>query len=83
LLDETAQPGLFRFCDDKEFHADPLGPAPAYRGILDFQRDCLSRELQEQHHLHAGEGRDQAFYTTSLRREVSDGTFVSKLVALN
>lgn len=61
LLDESAQPGLLRFCDDEEFHANTLSPAPAYRGILNFERDRFSRELEEQRHLHACEGRDHAF----------------------
>ncbi len=83
LLDESAQSYLLRFCDDEEFHADALRPAPAHRGILDFEREDLSRQLQEQRHLHSSERRNQAFDTTALRREVADGTFVPKLVALN
>ena len=83
LLDESAQPRLFRFCDDEEFHTDALRSAPAHRGILDFQRYCLARQLEEQRNLHSGKGRDHAFDTTTLRREVPNGTFVPKLVALN
>jgi hypothetical protein len=83
LLNESAQPRLFRFSYDEEFHTDSLRPAPTHSGILDLERDCLAWEVQEQRHLHSGEWRDQAFDTATLCGKVTDGPFVSKLVALN
>ena len=68
LLNESAQPRLFRFRNDQKFHANTLSPAPADSGVLDFERHRLAGEVQEQRHLHPGEGRNQAFNTATLCR---------------
>jgi hypothetical protein len=74
---------LFGLCDNQEFHADALQPAPAYCGILNFDGNRFPRNMQEQRHLHSGEWRDQAFDSTAFRRQITDGTFVLKLVPLD
>lgn len=83
LLYESAQPSLFWFSNDEKFHTDTLSPTPTDSGILNFERHRLSREMQEQRHLHSGKRGDQAFDTATLCRKVADGAFVPKLVTLN
>jgi hypothetical protein len=83
LLNESAKPCLLWLCDDQELDADALRSAPANRGIFYLQRSRFSREVQEQRDLHSGKGRDHALNAAAFRREITNGAFVPKLVALD
>jgi hypothetical protein len=83
LLNEPAQAHLFRLCNGQEFNADSLSPTPPHGGVLNLKRSGLSWEMQEDSNLHSCKRRDKALHSTTFRREIADGTFMSELVALN
>jgi len=78
-----AQASLLGLRYGQKLDADALRAAPSDRRIFDFDRLGFTGKLKEQRHLHPSERANQAFHTTAFGREVSDRTFVPKLVPLN
>jgi hypothetical protein len=69
-LEGAVQPFLVRRGEGLKLDPDPVRAGPADYGALDQDRRCFFSDVEQEIHLHSGEGSKGTFEPTSFAREI-------------